>query len=805
VYWGVSISANFSGCEPPGVIPDDMPTITNITLRGVRVVDATFAYNLQGLSEMPSGGISGLTMVDVDIRQLPCNDSSGPCNNYGLGVCNFTQVKTTNVFPPLTATSRHDENWTACQARSARSSHERIKTDDADRHPSWTLATAASSYTVLRTFLPYQPASETSVGVEVEMAQNEVESSQLVVIAAAGASAHNLTWSLAMDQSLEQSNLNVSIHPYGAIHSGPCGFDVHDGGCPAAARVFCAQGMRETCHADNNGTWDHEYPCWGRAEYFDNLSTVGCSQTSNCCIGCSLEGSPLNNGGEQRLNYTDSRGLYPYPWLDFMDTIPLVRAGEAQPLAIVVTSTAFTKPGVYTGRLTVLDEHALSRHIAVKITVRGFAIPTVHHLPTLWGSEERTPRTAAMILAHRLPAGFTVYGHLSELQAVGSPTIWRGFYQNVTRLRLLWEQGQRVFVTSGWSGQEMADCARHPQYCPVDGVAPPQLVHDLSNGTAQLDAAGWPRKNQYVYLSDEVFGVSRLPELSSSTVQKELTFEGKKADLIAKIAPGAVTVATGQGMFFVAAVANTSEAKPGGRLANIALYIPYCYQLVNSSWAAGAQMLRSLGKRVGCYAASDSGGDFGVDFGMEYPALRARLLMGASMWKTKVDAFLYYGVSEWEKGGVNGINAYNDGYRMSWSDDLRAEGFMNAAEAIDAEGQLALPGPNNSRWEGILTTTTLQAIRDGLEDYEMYAMLQRLVDACAEAGIEAHAEASAMEVPSVVFAGWPMGGDILSNGPTQRFFTDDPYVIRWQWRKVATAIESLQTKLARRRMEPVKQ
>ena len=70
--------------------------------------------------------------------------------------------------------------------------------------------------------------------------------------------------------------------------------------------------------------------------------------------------------------------------------------------------------------------------------------------------------------------------------------------------------------------------------------------------------------------------------------------------------------------------------------------------------------------------------------------------MGAAAWKHQIDAFLYYGITEWEKGEAVKTNTWNDGYDLTFTDDLRANGFMNAQEAIDMEGQLALPGPANS-------------------------------------------------------------------------------------------------------------
>ena len=188
------------------------------------------------------------------------------------------------------------------------------------------------------------------------------------------------------------------------------------------------------------------------------------------------------------------------------------------------------------------------------------------------------------------------------------------------------------------------------------------------------------------------------------------------------------------------------------------------------------------------------------DFGLEYPALRPRLLIGAAAWKHQIDAFLYYGITEWEKGGAVKTNTWNDGYDLTFTDDLRANGFMNAQEAIDMEGQLALPGPANSRYGGILSTLQLQGVRDGLEDYEMYKLLDRLVKSCAELGLTVDAEEyGALEVPDVLFKGWP-NVDALGGGTSpQRFFAEDPYVLRAQWGRGASAIETLQAKLARAR------
>eukprot|EP01050_Picozoa_sp_SAG11_P006250 SAG11_NODE_478_length_9117_cov_6.916168_2_plen_182_part_00 len=154
---------------------------------------------------------------------------------------------------------------------------------------------------------------------------------------------------------------------------------------------------------------------------------------------------------------------------------------------------------------------------------------------------------------------------------------------------------------------------------------------------------------------------------------------------------------------------------------------------------------RAYGACAGCAWVSP----FRLDFGMEFSPLRARLLVGTAVWRHKVDAFLYYGVT-----GVRGAHAHTDaasslslsltagsamacfitqwaryGSLDSWglpwnpaarsgwptyTENLRTVGFRMFPEVEDGEGQLAVPGPTTSRWGGVLATPQLMGVRDGI-------------------------------------------------------------------------------------------
>eukprot|EP01050_Picozoa_sp_SAG11_P006251 SAG11_NODE_478_length_9117_cov_6.916168_3_plen_117_part_00 len=115
-----------------------------------------------------------------------------------------------------------------------------------------------------------------------------------------------------------------------------------------------------------------------------------------------------------------------------------------------------------------------------------------------------------------------------------------------------------------------------------------------------------------VYLSDELFGVSHLPfqRYNESQIQKMKQFRAGQARLIKAAFADLTIVALGQGLFDLA-MQNHSEILRGGSFSDIDMLVPYCAQLGNSSWAAAARAIQSAGKRVGCYSADNSQGDFG--------------------------------------------------------------------------------------------------------------------------------------------------------------------------------------------------
>ena len=89
-----------------------------------------------------------------------------------------------------------------------------------------------------------------------------------------------------------------------------------------------------------------------------------------------------------------------------------------------------------------------------------------------------------------------------------------------------------------------------------------------------------------------------------------------------------------------------------------------------------------------------------------------------------------------------------------------------------------------------MSTLHLEGVRDGIEDLELYTLLNHTVSRAIAAGIDATPEANALEVPDALLSGVSQ-----SWVPPVRTFSEDPYALRMQRLSVMRAVESLQRKL----------
>ena len=105
------------------------------------------------------------------------------------------------------------------------------------------------------------------------------------------------------------------------------------------------------------------------------------------------------------------------------------------------------------------------------------------------------------------------------------------------------------------------------------------------------------------------------------------------------------------------------------------------------------------------------------NFFVEYDAIGARLMMGAMIQKYRPDAYGYWGTNYWEHND----HPITEGPYTDWNPFT---GNTNG------DGSLYAPGE-----KGPLTTIRFENIRDGLEDYEYYRLLEKAITAGRARGI----------------------------------------------------------------------
>ena len=206
--------------------------------------------------------------------------------------------------------------------------------------------------------------------------------------------------------------------------------------------------------------------------------------------------------------------------------------------------------------------------------------------------------------------------------------------------------------------------------------------------------------------------------------------------------------------------------QPMQRFVHVDIFVPRCPQYANTSERAMASV-RATGQHVGCYTSGIPSGEAGLNWFIEYPAIRSRLLVGAGAWKSGLEFFLYYRINGWTQyqRGAPGVGAVGGdgplGHGVSRT--MNVEGYANSNCSYDGEGQLAVPGP-----KGLWSTLHLENIRDGFDDHRYLALLAQLSPAGAAAA-----------VPDSLF-------DRMSSSesPDQKRWSEDPT----EWRKWRDAI-----------------
>ena len=383
-----------------------------------------------------------------------------------------------------------------------------------------------------------------------------------------------------------------------------------------------------------------------------------------------------------------------------------VAKGMVQPLWLTVYVPPGTPAGVYVGLVAVEGEsmdgqETEPKGIKVILEVLDFDLPVQQHLRTIWGMTEanwsrfykdRYDETFAqkyvdLLLEHRVSvadlyrtkptakAGEDSLYHLANPGALGKLS---------ARGSAWWNMGYVLSPkhAAKWLGDEGKSYSEYLSKC----------VEMFSAELSRVDAAGWPRDSVGIYFLDETKDMESLA-LAAKTMKEHFP----------DIPLMTTAYHRGYGV--------TDD--PVSKFMDIWVPLTPRYAEDLAKISEG----RKRGKQAWWYICCGPRDPRALNWFIQTPLIRARLLMGAAAQKLRPDGFLYYRVDGWrEKNQILGNSSF-----VNW------DPFYYRP---DGDGTLIYPGP-----DGPLSTVRLDAIRDGLEDYEYYWLLERLVGKAEAKGL----------------------------------------------------------------------
>jgi len=388
---------------------------------------------------------------------------------------------------------------------------------------------------------------------------------------------------------------------------------------------------------------------------------------------------PIDNLNVDYPPYLDDyTGWWPDPLLTFQQTCD-IDAGERVSFWIDIATKADTLPGDYEGTVTVTADGSDPVTVQLNVHVWDIEIPAKPTLPTAFSIDS-------------LWQASWVYG------SDWSNEIRNKFYAM--------HQDHRLSVTEIYNNHPRATSWFDPwlplnnAFC-LSRVPTPDpngltTLYNYFTGLGRLDEA-------YVYGFDEE-PLSKFQEMYDAF------------SWIHEFYPGLRTMTTAYDSSFGTSQA-TSYVRPV-----VDIWVPTTpvYD------TAAAEALRAEGKDMWWYIAVYPRHPY-ANWLLEYPAIEARLLMGAMTFKYDAGGFLYYAVTNWGyKPWLDGLIAKNRpitfGPYTEWDPRVSWQASKNGW--VDGDGSLYYAGPVDV---GPLPTIRLENIRDGLEDYEYLNLLEQVV------------------------------------------------------------------------------
>lgn len=365
-----------------------------------------------------------------------------------------------------------------------------------------------------------------------------------------------------------------------------------------------------------------------------------------------------------------SVGEWPDPLLP-ADSIQ-VPAGKVQPVWITLHAPEDLPAGRYDGTIALTDSQGRREEVALQVTVWNFTLPRVTHLKTAFDFYRFRLEKAYREFVLNGSQWFTRFDELEkkyflEMLKYRISPVWGG---DPTQAQFAWEvkpyldSGLRVFGVGTHGGDNV---------WPRDSAKLEQVMKWYAK--AELELRFLRLLDQaYVYVYDE-------PKPGDPHVAQVLAALRKEAPALKRLL--------------------VMREAPDPTLYRDWLKDVDILCIHNAAWNnEWASEYRAMGKELWIYVSSPSP-PFPT-LVIDEPALDHRILPWMA-WKSGASGLLYWCVNFWNENPLNNP--------ASFAPDQNGNGF------------LFYPGP-----EGPHSSIRLQALRDGIEDYEYLVLLRSLIE-----------------------------------------------------------------------------
>ncbi len=448
--------------------------------------------------------------------------------------------------------------------------------------------------------------------------------------------------------------------------------------------------------------------------------------TMNGKPGPKVEASPVGFVETKKPPYQVKYiGWHPDPILDFLKGYN-IKKDEVQPVWIRISAPAGTPAGVYTAPITVKAIDVAAVKLTLNVRVWDFDVPQQRHL-----------RTAMSIYDVYLPYA---YGKLTEPMQqryedfvlsyrINPDYIYRPEMPPIESLKRWDKQGLNAFNII---------YIQKPNNIRAGDPFPAEqkrlLLGKIDEAVGLLKANGLFEK-AYVYGFDEIG-----PE--SFTAMQDIFSEIKARH------PDLLTLTTGYDDTF--GIASKVDAIDG--------WIP----LTPKFDPKRVEEARARGKQVWWYTCIGPQAPW-ANWLIEYDLIDARMLMGLQAAKYRPDGYLYYAMMRWPltKKPIT-FGPYTDWPPASF-------------QTANGDGSIICAGPH-----GPLPTIRLENIRDGIEDYEYFWLLEQEIGRLKKLSGPAAAQALAKAEKAMV-----IGDDLVASMSS---FSKSPEAVGAKRRQVAEAI-----------------